>query len=94
MRFMTSKSLRVWRRNIEVRRKNLMKPVKWSTSKNFVAKKRVVRLYNSRVVSREMKKDNLILKHVIESLRIERLLSNNERPYRVDEKLSYDAYKR
>lgn len=36
----------------------------------------------------------LILKHVVESLRIERLLSNNERPYRIGEKLSYDAYKR
>lgn len=51
--------------------------------REFVAKQRAARHYNSRVIPREMKEGDLVLKQVITPTRIGKLLPNWEGPYRI-----------
>jgi len=50
-------------------------------------KQREARRYNSRVIPRSMKKGDLVLKQVVASTRIGKLLRSWDGPYRVKEKL-------
>jgi len=59
----------------------------------FTAKQRAARRYNSKVINREMKEGDLVLKQVVAPTRIGKLMLNWEGPYRIKEKLSHGAYK-
>jgi hypothetical protein len=61
--------------------------------REFVAKQRAARRYNSRVTPREMKEGDLVLKQVVAPTRIGKLFPNWERPYRIREKYAHGAYK-
>ena len=55
--------------------------------REFAAKQRAARRYNSRVIPRSMKAGDLVLKQVVAPTRISKLLPSWEGPYRVKEKL-------
>jgi hypothetical protein len=61
--------------------------------REFAAKQRAARRYNSKVAPREMKEGDLVLKQVVAPTRIGKLFPNWEWPYRVREKCSHGAYK-
>jgi primase-polymerase (primpol)-like protein len=61
--------------------------------KEFAAKQRAARRYNSKVAPRDMKGGDLVLKQVVVPTRIEKLFPNWEGPYRIREKCSHGAYK-
>jgi hypothetical protein len=61
--------------------------------REFAAKQRAARRYNSRVIPREMKEGDLVLKQVVAPTRIGKLFPNWEVPYRVREKFPHGAYK-
>jgi len=61
--------------------------------REFAAKQRVARRYNSRVILRSMKEGDLILKQVVTPTKIGKLLPSWEGPYRIKEKLQHGAYK-
>jgi len=61
--------------------------------REFAAKQRAGRRYNSRVIPRSMKEGNLVLKQVVAPTRIGKLLPSWEGPYRIKEKLQHGAYK-
>jgi hypothetical protein len=61
--------------------------------REFAAKQRAARRYNSKVVPREMKEGDLVLKQVVAPTRIGKLFPNLEGPYRIREKCNHGAYK-
>jgi len=61
--------------------------------REFSAKQRAARRYNSRVTPRSMKEGDLVLKQVVAPTRIGKLLPCWEGPYRIKEKLQHGAYK-
>lgn len=61
--------------------------------REFGYKQRAARRYNSKVVLREMKKGDLVLRHVIIPSRQGKLQINWEGPYLICPKLSCGAYK-
>lgn len=61
--------------------------------REFAAKQRAARRYNSKVIPRSMKEGDLVLKQVVAPTRIGKLLPSWEGPYRVKEKLQHGAYK-
>jgi len=61
--------------------------------KKFAAKQRAARRYNSRVIPRDMKEGDLILKQVVAPTRVGKLLPSWEGPYRIKEKLQHGAYR-
>jgi len=61
--------------------------------REFAAKQRAARRYNSRVIPKSMKAGDLVLKQVVAPTRIGKLLPSWEGPYRVKEKLQHGAYK-
>ena len=61
--------------------------------REYAAKQRAARRYNSKVVSREMKVGDLVLKKVTAPAKMGKLAPNWEGPFRVKEKFSTGAYK-
>jgi len=61
--------------------------------REFAAKQRAARRYNSRLIPISMKEGDLVLKQVITPTRIGKLLPSWEGPYRIKEKLQHGAYK-
>jgi len=61
--------------------------------REFAAKQRAARRYNSKVIPRDMKKGDLVLKQVVAPTRIGKLLPSLEGPYQIKEKLQHGAYK-
>jgi len=59
--------------------------------REFAAKQRAVRRYNSKVIPRSMKDGDLVLKQVVAPTRTGKLLPSWGGPYRVREKLQYAA---
>lgn len=59
----------------------------------FTNKQRDARRYNFRVVPRDMKEGDLVLRQVVSPTRIQKILHNQERPNRGREKLPYEEYK-
>jgi hypothetical protein len=57
--------------------------------REFAAKQRAARRYNSKVAPREMKEGDLVLKQVVAPTRIGKLFPNWEGPYRIREKLAW-----
>jgi hypothetical protein len=51
--------------------------------REFAAKQRAARRYNSKVTPREMKEGDLVLKQVVAPTRIGKLFPNWEGPYRI-----------
>jgi len=61
--------------------------------KEFAAKQIAARRYNSKVISREMKEGEFVLKQVVTPTRIGKLMPNWDGPYKIKEKLSHGAYR-
>jgi len=61
--------------------------------REFAAKQRATRRYNSRVIPISMKEGDLVLKQVVPPTRIGKLLPSWEGPYRIKEKLQHGACK-
>jgi len=62
--------------------------------REFATKQRAARRYNSKVIPREMKEGDLVLKQVVAATRIGKLLPNWEGPYRIKEKFPHGAVPR
>jgi hypothetical protein len=61
--------------------------------REFTAKQRASRHYNSKVAPIEMKEGDPVLKQVVAPTRIGKLFPNWEGPYRIRDKCSHGAYK-
>jgi hypothetical protein len=61
--------------------------------REFAAKQRAARRFNFKVIHREMKEGDLVLKQVVSPTRIGKLMPNWEGPYKIKDKLSHGAYK-
>jgi hypothetical protein len=61
--------------------------------REFAAKQRAARRYNSIVIPREMKEGGLVLKQVVAPTRIRKLFPNWKGPYIIREKFPHGAYK-
>jgi len=61
--------------------------------REFAAKQRAARRYNSKVINKEMKEGDLVMKQVVAPTRIGKFMLNLEGPYKIKEKLSHGAYK-
>lgn len=59
----------------------------------FSVKQIVARRCNSRVIPREMKEGDMVLKHVVVPTKFRKLLFDWEGPYKVCEKLSHGIYR-